>query len=704
MWSSATASMTSSWFELGRRNPRHLSPRPNAWPIQRLTRTAACTCQWISWMASRLESSTCPVNLVDGKPVDLNNRAILPERGHIGFEVDLFRAVSARVSVSCHPCSMSDGGGCGEKRRPDAISRARRLTPRHGSQARHEEAGRAPGAPSGASKAQAESGAKPVTASNRAPTSTVSKDAGAVADAAVGDTRAAMTASEDKADGTRLTQNRLQAESGAKPVTASNRALTSTVSKDAGAVADAAVGDTRAAMTASAGKADGTRLTQNRLGAPVARKALERAGGKEFADVAAKTAAKSARRRALLEFAGKGLRLTAKVGRVAFVILDLANPIFDILLAVQLVDALVGWLRRDKIREHEEWLRLNDFLVGERMRTVTPYGINLLDVDPSDRERLYRAQAGGGFVRPELPLLARAVEQEAEDIQRIPCTPRSTSTWSGQEASTAGPYSVKYYADAPHISFSDAPQPNKRVVTSSIGLVGPQDKRNRSTEGAEARYDPDFNISVDISFQSVRYTPPQPTLTPFDFLIVKCRHLVAEIVAFMSRYDPAIIDGMDIRTEIIDPGHVFRGEKMYWLEGETFAAPLQSAEIHFCLKTVFWVIDTLEANALREGDYHRKDRADQFNAGYYRRLAILRLVTSARGDLKGSERYAVRPLYDVAGHLQMIVSRSDKAAVEDIEYLMDLAVRIDDDLRQTLKECQSSSSSLEYNYEGKTLT
>ena len=595
---------------------------------------------------------------------------------------------------------MSDGGSSSQARRHISSSE---LTPRHGSQARHEEAGRAPGAPSGASKAQAESGAKPVTASNRAPTSTVSKDAGAVADAAVGDTRAAMTASEDKADGTRLTQNRLQAESGAKPVTASNRALTSTVSKDAGAVADAAVGDTRAAMTASAGKADGTRLTQNRLGAPVARKALERAGGKEFADVAAKTAAKSARRRALLEFAGKGLRLTAKVGRVAFVILDLANPIFDILLAVQLVDALVGWLRRDKIREHEEWLRLNDFLVGERMRTVTPYGIIYwtsirpivnafielkLAEDLYDRNFLYwlaqwnrKPRTFNGFVYAQIDV----------DMER-------------QEASTAGPYSVKYYADAPHISFSDAPQPNKRVVTSSIGLVGPQDKRNRSTEGAEARYDPDFNISVDISFQSVRYTPPQPTLTPFDFLIVKCRHLVAEIVAFMSRYDPAIIDGMDIRTEIIDPGHVFRGEKMYWLEGETFAAPLQSAEIHFCLKTVFWVIDTLEANALREGDYHRKDRADRFNAGYYRRLAILRLVTSARGDLKGSERYAVRPLYDVAGHLQMIVSRSDKAAVEDIEYLMDLAVRIDDDLRQTLKECQSSSSSLEYNYEGKTLT
>jgi hypothetical protein len=79
-------------------------------------------------------------------------------------------------------------------------------------------------------------------------------------------------------------------------------------------------------------------------------------------------------------------------------------------------------------------------------------------------------------------------------------------------------------------------------------------------------------------------------------------------------------------------------------------------------------------------------------------------VTSVHGDLKDSARYAVRPMFDVAGHLRKVVTKFDQHAVEDIEYLMDLATSIDDDLRQTLKECQSSPSSLEYNYQGKAPT
>jgi hypothetical protein len=474
---------------------------------------------------------------------------------------------------------------------------------------------------------------------------------------------------------------------------------TSPVSKEAGAIADAAVADTRAAVT-SAEKAAGTRMVENRLGAPVAAEALARTGAKELVDVAANVAAKTSRARAVLEFAGKGLRLTAKVGRVAFVILDLANPIFDVLMAVELVDALVGWLRRDKIREEQEWLRLNDFLVGAYTRTVSPYGVVYwTSVRPMVNAFIELKLADESYDRNflhwfkqwnQMPRKFRGFVYGQIDIDM-----------ERQEESTDGPYKVKYYADAPHLSFFDVPQPNRRVVTSRLGWKGPQDKDNRSTNGGEVRYDPEYSISVDISFQSVTYTPPQPTLTPFDFVIVKCRHLITEIVSFMSRFDPSIIEGMDIRTEIIDPAGIFRGEKVYWLKGQTFASPLESDEIHFCLKTTYWVIDTLDGHALRDGDYRRKDKADKFNAGYYRRLAILRLATSSKGALGGSERYAVRPMHDVAGHLRQIVSKYDKGIVADIEYLMDLATSIDDDLRLVLKECQSSAWALEYNYNGR---
>lgn len=481
---------------------------------------------------------------------------------------------------------------------------------------------------------------------------------------------------------------------------ARGKPVASLMLKEAGASVETAVAETRAVTAVSAQEAVAGRLTENRLGAPVVRDAIARAGGREVLAGAAELTAKTTRARAVLEFAGKGLRLTVKVGRIAFFILDLANPVFDLLQAVELVDSLVDWLRRHKIREEQEWLRLNDFLVGEENRIVSPHGIayrtsirslvnaflELKLADPSyNRSFPYwfaqwsaMPRTFNGFVYTQIDV----------DLER-------------QQENRDVPYSVKYYASNVHIAFTHLPEPNLRVVTSSVGMVGPSDERNRSTGGGDARSDPDRNIAVDIGFQKVRYTPPQPTLTPFDFLIVACRNLAAQVVTFLSRFDPRIFDGMEIRTELIDAGDLFRGEKVYWLEGQAFPAPLKSDEVHFCLKTIFWVIDKLETHALRDGDFKRKERADRFNVGAYRRLQILRVLTSPDGGLKGAARYRVRPMHDVAVHLRRIVTSYDQAAKEDIEYLMEAATRVDEDLRQTLKECQSSPSTVEYNYQGK---
>ena len=40
---------------------------------------------------------------------------------------------------------------------------------------------------------------------------------------------------------------------------------------------------------------------------------------------------------------------------VVFTVLDLANPIFDLLLAVDVVNWLADWLLRDRIAEKKEW-------------------------------------------------------------------------------------------------------------------------------------------------------------------------------------------------------------------------------------------------------------------------------------------------------------------------------------------------------------
>jgi hypothetical protein len=96
----------------------------------------------------------------------------------------------------------------------------------------------------------------------------------------------------------------------------------------------------------------------------------------------------------------------------------------------------------------------------------------------------------------------------------------------------------------------------------------------------------------------------------------------------------------------------------------TFPAPLASDEIHFCLKTMLWVMDKLDSAAIQTGEFGKvKGLGDRFTRGFYRRLEMVRASNSPEGEPRGSKPLcARRPLWDAAVHLVKIAAWSNKGS------------------------------------------
>jgi hypothetical protein len=412
--------------------------------------------------------------------------------------------------------------------------------------------------------------------------------------------------------------------------------------------------------------------------------AVLRRGGNELA-------VRAAPQRVIFLFGRSGARVAVRTFRFVLTVLDFANPAFDLLLAVDLVDLLVSWLRRDEIENQREWVRISEFLFGSTQSVRSAYGItyqtSIRDTIDSEVERQL---ANDSYDRNFLAWLTKwntdrtwrgfVYSQVDIDMQR-------------QEENNDERYGVKYYRDGPlTVSFVDNLMFNARTETPGA-MAGPQDPRNRSTGGGPARYDPEHNISVQISSLKVRFTHPAPTLTPFDFMIVKCRHLLAEITTFVAAYDDSIVAGMEFRDEV--PGSLDK-KKINWLDGHQFPAPLNGPQVQFCLSSIFWVIDNLSLHAYQKNDFDRK-RNDPFNVGFWRRHKILYELSRARPEYKGK-----RPMYEVALRLGSLATptKSTPGIPDDLGYLRELATSIDGDLVRVYEACSKLPTSLEYNYEG----
>jgi hypothetical protein len=255
------------------------------------------------------------------------------------------------------------------------------------------------------------------------------------------------------------------------------------------------------------------------------------------------------------------------------------------------------------------------------------------------------------------------------------------------------PYRVKYYWDTiPLVSFSDNPPPNSKSKR-FVALAGPPDKRNRTTGGKPGPHSsPEYNIVVEISRLKARYTYPQPYLTPFDFMIMKCNNLIASIVEFVSRYDERIISAMDVSDEVVEGVHV------YWLDKHEFAAPLHSGAVHRSLVNLMEAVRVLSLHAHGGGDSKRPPNSPIYNNGYFRRRDILTKLYTNNRKLSGLR------LFDfIEAQLGQLLAKRQLSQLEnqDIDYLMQQAASIGADLKRTLERCNAPATALAFNYEGK---
>jgi len=355
-----------------------------------------------------------------------------------------------------------------------------------------------------------------------------------------------------------------------------------------------------------------------------------------------------------------------------------------VLFAVELVDLLPAQPPDQQIEDQQEWARLSDFLFAPPAYVKSPYGIGYpTSIRDSVNSAVEDQLANAAYDRNFLFWLTKW---------------NTDRTWRGfvysqidiglhrQEEDGDGPFHVKYYRDTePAITFVDKPLANARTPT-QLGIAGPQDPKNRSTGGGPPGYDPEHNISVRMSQVRVRFTHPAPTVTPFDFMIVKCRHLIAELVTFIAAYDDTIVEGMNLRDEI--PGGL---GKIDWLDGHRFPAPLNGPNIQFCLKTIFWVADRLAGHGHLGNDLAPREKADRYTIGFYRRQQILFELSRSR------------PMRKVADLLTTVATAttSTPGIPDDLGYLRELAAGIDDDLARTFAACSRMPTSLEYNYRGR---
>jgi hypothetical protein len=460
----------------------------------------------------------------------------------------------------------------------------------------------------------------------------------------------------------------------------------------------------------------GDRAVANRLEGP----AIEADTLEKAAVRVAPKIAKLGPARPVVRFALTGLKYAAKVGRFVFVVLDFANPIFDLLLAVDLFSSFMDWLQREKIEEQKEWERIADFLFGTPARIKSIYGIEyfasvrdmenrlielkLADVNytsgnfPHWLDKWNNDRKWSGFVYVQTSInLERQEQQHSEEL-----------------------YSTKYYlAGAADIVLTDHPLENwkdKKVEA----LVGPQDDRNRTTGGREAPYlDPKYTIDVEISQLAVRYTYPGPILTPFDFIIVKSRQLLAEIVAFISQYDSGVIEGMEIEY---DYGGIKKGNL---LENASFDRPLVSERVRFCTDMILAANAFLSDHVLQRSDLTHvvpgkvatEYKYAKFNNGYYRRREMLMKINSPQSghvtlfrqiglqlnnlvtDI--NPRYVINPIAPDPETVRRLGLVGEGLKYMTTGYLAEFAFDIDSDLKRALADCNGESTSLEYNYEGK---
>lgn len=196
-----------------------------------------------------------------------------------------------------------------------------------------------------------------------------------------------------------------------------------------------------------------------------------------------------------------------------------------------------------------------------------------------------------------------------------------------------------------------------------------------------------FNKSIcKAKFLNVKYKVPIPTLTPFDFIIFKCRDLILEILRYISKYYESHFIPAPYDEESF--------WNIYWLEGVPFNDPINSHNAHICIQSLHSMIQTLSQhspkydNKTSHGTRRRLFLVRQIHSHAKGNQIIYRIIRGLRQLSKDEdERYLAKPIDPELQYINM-------------DYLCSQAKKIEDDLNRVLGDLSNTSRSLLYNYNG----
>lgn len=413
----------------------------------------------------------------------------------------------------------------------------------------------------------------------------------------------------------------------------------------------------------------------------------------------------------------KAWRITKILGGVAigfFVPLSRLDVLFESALR------LFQWDRERRARDAREWAEILAFLCAEQKVHVDRIGVryataagtliwselNRRLADPQDPQRITtwidrweRQPKWVGFVyaRYRGGLMRQALSQEDEDEPY----PRRYFVYGERsyEFSTLGLASN----NEKKVLSSRTLRYNQSGNLFTAGTVLDQKERDPNLDTgtpsfmAEPNHDIYIHRDVDAVEFRIAAVLPTPLLTPFDYVIFKCNVLIIEIIQFISRFDENFFP-TEYRFQEVGGIAVVNH-----LEDVSFPEPVNSANAHFCLKSLYAMVSdfrrhthfsdgaSLDEMAMARLKLARKWVPANEKGGFYSHLRPVREIT--------------RHLYHLTPHAQIdpyVRNRDPELAHIDETYLSECADRIEKDVVRMIGDMLSPTDGrrLLYRYNG----
>lgn len=419
------------------------------------------------------------------------------------------------------------------------------------------------------------------------------------------------------------------------------------------------------------------------------------------------------------------LTLTKKIGKFA---VGLFIPLTKLDILLELALWLYDWDRRRRQAGEREWARIYTFLFGSIPAFADPFSNTYMPAIGDSVWSEMNARLCNENHSQNLLYWVREWDQNpkwlgfvyvgiAGNLIRQEHVPRISSA-------KKAPYPIRYWSSGLTYDFKrwslESSREKKEGPTRELGPQHPEnlftlgefgDPNNKAENQDMSRWGAVVDLRSDYLYRDVeakmlhvRVTSPTPILTPFDYLLFKCKDLMTEILLFISRFDEYFLFTAPFtswRNDVSNDasrGPIFT---TYWYEGVKFPTPIDSGAAHHCIKKLFAYVQLLETHMPRE-----KESAE---AGWERRRRIIAGIVADIGppgrirNTRADLSYRLNFLASDLNYTAYRPNQDPDLAYLTNEYLFTLA----DDIQKTACRIYShmwndrnSAASFQYRYMG----